>query len=519
MELIRSPSVAVVETKPVPEEDRGLLMSIVEPTLALGQHLPGSCSGTAIEIPIGDAAVLIVPVGGSLDGYTTPPRGDRSYSVMYPKRERDAPADDAAVSPPACRLELAPRFDAVVRTGFAADLRVIATDLGGLHFDDETDQLLLERLAGVVTTMADDVLTNDTTGDLGLIPVTRGLRKVVALMGTATRGEVLRDTLRVFSAHAHELSGKATPQENPPSTLALLLSRRRLTGFGVVPASPSASTHGKRRRIHAELEAYESGGPLADLLTSLLQHLVDAESEEPFAPDETVLSIGRAFTAIGAAVVAMSEKVPRLAAAASTLIPRVSNLKEYIMRLPPGLTEQAIAHLQALSAEAHADAQAEKVNPTCIVVIHDLAQSLEKAAGALGLLGDACARLAATQQLTKTDLADLAKRLAGGDLVDLWTGLLWLGDTMAPVVSTVDVIGESLSLLDRCIDHMEKNLHPQEVIQLLGTVMESSMHASRTVAKLVKPGRGSLLPRLVASVAHATELASEARAAVDAAAM
>jgi hypothetical protein len=38
------------------------------------------------------------------------------------------------------------------------------------------------------------------------------------------------------------------------------------------------------------------------------------------------------------------------------------------------------------------------------------------------------------------------------------------------------------------------------------------------VARLVKPARDSLLPRLMDSLAHATELASEARIAMDAAA-
>jgi hypothetical protein len=512
--LTREPSVVVVETKPIAQEDRALLASIVEPTLALHQSPqspPAPATDGALAIPVGAGIVLSVPAGPAV-GFVTPDHGPTRYTTPPPRCESPL-SDGEEQEPPPCCESLGVRFDHVVREGAVLDLQRIAADLGELKFDLDGDQQLLLRLRAMVSRMAADLLADPEPDLNGLLPLARSLRKVVVLLNEATRGEVLRDTLCVFSAHAHELSGRRTPQEDPPTPLQLLLARRRLVGSGIVPASPTAETHGKRRRTVPRDEPLESGGPLSEALTSLLELLVSATAPDPFAPDETLLAIGRAFTAIAASVVAMGDKVPSLATAASTLIPRIASLKAYILRLPPGLTEQAIHRLQTLAAEAQAEAHDEKTNPVCIAMIHDMGVAMERVAGALGLLGDACARLVAADP-RREDIA----RLANDELAEAWRALLWMGDALAPVVHTVALIHRSLDSLDRCIDHVEKSLPPTEILQLLGTIMEESLQATRMVARLVKPARDSLLPRLMDSLAHATELASEARIAMDAAA-
>jgi hypothetical protein len=499
--LFREQPTIVVESRPIPEEDRALLMSIVEPTYALQEQ--------AEQIPVGAGIVLNVPIGSP--GFVTPKHAPTRFTCISPPSLKRPLGELEEESPPPCCESLAPRFDLVLREGTASDLQRIAEDLGELHFGHPNDKQLQEELKAMVSKMATD-LSADSDPDLNkLLPLTRSLRKAVVLMTDSARGDVLRDTLCVFSGHAHELSGSKTPQANPPTQLQLLLARRRLTSSGVVPVSPSAATHGKFRRTQAFTEPQLSGGPLNEPLTSMLELLVNAEAPDLFAPDEALLSIGRAFLSIADSVVDMGRKIPGLTAAASTLIPRLAKFKEYIMRMPPGLTEQAVHHLQTLAEEAQAEALDEKINPVCFNTIHQMDLAVDRMGGALGLLGDACVRLAASDPTRKE-----VKRLAEEELAELWKGLLWMGDAMTPVVDTVDVIHKSLRSLDMCISHLEKNLPPHEVIQLLGTMMEDSMEATRRVSGLVKPNRGPLLSRLMDSVAHATELASDARASVDA---
>ncbi len=495
-----------------------LLASIIEPTRALHPRAPPSAQPSSTEgVPVGAGIVLSVPVES---GYTTPTHGPTRYIPVTPpsslKRDREESDEptQGEPSPPACCTSLNPRFDLVLREGTVLDLRRIAADLGELRFDHPPDQEHLLQLAAMVSRMAAGLAVDPEPDLNGLMPLTRSLRKVVMLLSVSARGEVLRDALCAFAAPAHELSGAGGPPEPPlPHQLQVLLARRRLGSFGILPASPSAATHGKSRRTQAFAEPRESGGTLADPLTELLELLVNATAEEPFAPDETLLAIGRALTGIAQVVVDMGQKVPDLAAVSSSLIPRLARLKEYIMRMPPGLTAQAVQRLQTLSTEAQAEAQDEKTNPVCLSMLHRLTVAVERAGGALGLLGDACGRLAAADPPCKK-----IARLAEADLAELWTALLWMGDAMAPVIETLDIIYRSLTSFDHCIEHMERNLPPEEVLQLLQTIMEESMQAARMVARLIKPSSDSLLPRLMDSVAYATELAVEARAATDAAA-
>ena len=514
--LTRERSTLVVETKPVPENDRGLLMSIVEPTLALQQEEPGRAERDkeTTKVPVGAGIVLAVPMETSCPGFVTPKHGPIRFVQVTPpslKRGLFESDEEGQQAPPPCRESLGTRFDLVVREDTVVDLRGIAEDLAGLKFEQSGDQQLLAKLGALISKMADDLAGDDNPDLNRLLPLTRSLRRVVVILSESARGELLRDTLCVFSGHAHELSGRKTPQEDPPTPLQLLLSSRRLTSVGVVPVSPAAGTYGKCRRTRTYAEPQESGGPLSDGLTTTLELLVNATAEEPFAPDEVLLSIGKAFIAVADSIRLMGDKVPGLANVAFSLIPRLAKLKEFVMRLPPGLTEQAIHHLQALATEAQAEAAGDKTNPVCITMIRDMNVAVEQAGGALALLGEACARLVASDP----DREDI-KRLSRDELGELWKGLLWMGDAMAPVVDTVTVVQRSLTSLDACIDHMERSLPPGEVLHTLGTIMEESLQASRTVARLVKPNPESLLPRLMDSVAHVTELANEARAAMDA---
>ena len=493
---------SVIKTTPVTEEDRALLMSIVAPTLALHPAPPPEVQeADAVHVPVSYATALCIPVVESTPVLATP---SNPIPGMLPHmKRRRAESDGEQDEDPerkSCRRSLTPRFDLVARDGVVAELREIAAGLKALRFDADEDAYLLQKLTALVDQMATDASADDGAGVVSMGPLTTTLRGVVRVLGNPTRDEVLRDTLCVVSAHAQELNGAQTPPEHIPNPLGLLLSCQRLSRLGVVPARNEPDPKG-------------AAGPLDVLLMDLLRLLVDATAATGSA-EETLDSIGRTFTRLGASVVAVGGRIPELAVTSSTLIPRLAKLKDYIMSLPPGITEQAICHLRPLAAEAQAEFQREAAEPVCVVMIQSMCQAVERGGGALGLLGDACARLA----LAGID-RDEIKGLAEHNLAQLWRGLQWMSDTMAPVIATVLTIKEALASLDLCIDHMERDLPPQEVLHLFSTIMESSIQAARTVAKLAKPGHASLLPRLVDSVAQVTDLASECRAAMDALAL
>ncbi len=106
--LIDNPPTVVVESKPVSEADRALLVSILEPTRSRSQVERPPSPG-AEDVSVGAGIVLSVPFANPTPGYTTPAHGPTRYIPVTPpsslKRAWEE-SDDAEPSPPACCTSL-----------------------------------------------------------------------------------------------------------------------------------------------------------------------------------------------------------------------------------------------------------------------------------------------------------------------------------------------------------------------------------------------------------------------------
>jgi hypothetical protein len=519
----------IVVTNAVSAEDKDLLMSITGPTLENYEgDVPTVCSSkdvvSGMAIPT-EAGTLVVPFARTSSAFTPPetkgfecparPSGlcRKRHHGDSTEEEHMTTSDEEGL--PKCATSLIHRFETALRTKNIQELTDAAALLCDLKFDDPATQALLSTLSSILTQMIEDISAEDSPAALHLQSLTKSLRTVYDVLcnpPTPLRvADVLQDVLYIVPGVA--------PRRldcDPPTLLQLLLAHRKLNSIGILPPSPTAETHGKHRRTQGFTAPREPGGALAHLLSEAIALLKDANSAE------SARALKGVFSAIAEKIAAMAESIPGLAISASTLIPRLSKLRNTILMMPPVLTHQDMQHLYGMLEAAQAETTVEKEAPSSVVVVHNMCEAVRTGATALGLMSASLELLANASPFP--GFPECLKALAENELGRLWSALQWMGDSMVPVTKAIDTIVNSLDALDFCIADIENDRPADEVLRTLGTILQASMEASRVVADLLRPklpgctpSEESILPRLMdclGSVVAAAEDASQAMAAL-----